>query len=86
MQMAFDTLELEIQENGIAILTINRPDAMNAINAQMMDDYNKAMDLLNDSFDTRVVIVTGADQISGKHIFSAGILGIKTSMVAPCVS
>jgi len=71
--MEFETLLLEERDDGIAILTLNRPDKLNAINIQMTEDFNSAMDYLNHAFDTRVVIVTGADRPDGRPIFSAGL-------------
>ncbi|GAH55459.1 unnamed protein product, partial [marine sediment metagenome] len=33
--MNFETIKFELQEDGIGILTLNRPDNLNAINFQM---------------------------------------------------
>lgn len=71
--MEFETLLLDEREDGIAILTLNRPDKLNAINIQMINDFNNAMDYLNHAFDTRVVIITGADRTDGRPTFSAGL-------------
>ena len=40
----FQTIKLEI-EDGIAILTLNRPDKMNSFTAQMMLDMIAAFDI-----------------------------------------
>jgi enoyl-CoA hydratase/carnithine racemase len=71
--MDFKTLSLEERDDGIAVLTLNRPEKVNAINVQMIEDFNAAMDRLYHAFDTRVVILTGANRKDGKPAFSAGL-------------
>ncbi len=71
--MDFKTLTLEERDDGIAVLTLNRPEKVNAINVQMVEDFNAAMDHLSHAFDTRVVILTGANRNDGKPAFSAGL-------------
>jgi enoyl-CoA hydratase/carnithine racemase len=40
----FETLKFEERENGIAILTLNRPDNLNAISIQLLEDFNAVLD------------------------------------------
>jgi enoyl-CoA hydratase/carnithine racemase len=56
---AFETLLYSV-EDGIATLTLNRPEKMNAFTAQMRDDLVAAFDLTDADDAVRVVIVTGA--------------------------
>lgn len=62
-----NTLLMEV-ENGIAIVTINRPKAMNAINAEMLEEMNVLFQEISDRKDIKVVILTGA----GGKAFVAG--------------
>ena len=55
----FETILLDA-EDGIATLTLNRPDKLNAFTGQMMVDMIKAFDLTDADDDVRAVIVTGA--------------------------
>ncbi len=55
----FETITLEV-ENGIATLTLNRPDKLNAFNTTMMKELIAAFDATDANDDVRVVIVTGA--------------------------
>jgi enoyl-CoA hydratase/carnithine racemase len=71
--MDFKTITLEERDDGIAVLTLNRPEKVNACNVQMIDDFNAAMDHLYHAFDTRVVILTGANRPDGSPAFSAGL-------------
>jgi enoyl-CoA hydratase len=71
--MDFTTIALEMREDGIAILTLSRPAVVNAINIQMIEEFNAAMDQLRRAFDTRVLLITGADRLYGRPAFSAGL-------------
>lgn len=55
----YETIKLDI-EDGIATLTLNRPDRMNAFTGQMAMDMIAAFDETDANDDVRVVIVTGA--------------------------
>ncbi|HET8707279.1 MAG TPA: crotonase/enoyl-CoA hydratase family protein [Pseudomonadales bacterium] len=48
------------KENGVMIVTINRPEAKNAINKQVAEGISAAMDELDSSPDLQVAILTGA--------------------------
>ena len=54
-----ETVLYEKQEN-VAIITLNRPDAMNAINRQLRGDLGKAITLFDEDKDAFVAIITGA--------------------------
>ena len=64
---SFSTLTLAIDQ-GIAELSLNRPDKSNAMNDAMWQDIRQAFDWLDATPETRVVILGG----SGKN-FCAGI-------------
>jgi enoyl-CoA hydratase/carnithine racemase len=55
----FETLLYSV-EDGIATITLNRPDKLNAFNSRMMQDMIAAFDATDADDDVRVVIVTGA--------------------------
>src|SRR5204863_5676885 len=55
----FETITLAV-EDGIALLTLNRPDKLNAFNTQMMKDMIAAFDATDADDSVRAVIVTGA--------------------------
>jgi methylglutaconyl-CoA hydratase len=56
--MAFNTLQLAL-DNGVATLTLNRPEKRNAISYQLIDELFAALDELAAS-DAQVLIITGA--------------------------
>ncbi len=55
----FHTLQLE-QSDGIATLTLNRPEKLNAFNTQMRDELLAAIDHTDADDSVRAVIITGA--------------------------
>ncbi len=59
------TLRLETNNAypEIGLLTLNRPDKLNAINNEMIDDFRICLDLLRLSFDCRVVIIRGEGRL-----------------------
>ena len=69
----FDTL-LYAVDDGIATLTLNRPEKMNAFTAQMRDDLVAAFDATDADDTVRVVIITGAGRAfcAGADLSSGG--------------
>lgn len=55
-------------DNGIFTITINRPDKLNALNAQVFTDLDHAIDEVYNNSDIKTVIITGA----GAKAFVAG--------------
>lgn len=64
--MAYETLITET-EGHVATITLNRPDAMNAFNNQLMDELTKALDIFETDPDIGAIIITGS-----KKAFAAG--------------
>ncbi len=63
----FETLLLEVT-NQVAVITINRPEKRNTLNATVRRELLQALDQLRADDDARVVIITGA----GDKAFIAG--------------
>ncbi|MEQ8556824.1 MAG: crotonase/enoyl-CoA hydratase family protein [Henriciella sp.] len=63
----FEQIKLE-KENGIAVLTLHRPEKMNAFTGKMMQEMIAAFDETDKDDDVKVVIVTG----DGERAFCAG--------------
>jgi enoyl-CoA hydratase/carnithine racemase len=58
----------EKRDGGVAWMTLNRPDVLNAINMRMRDELWELMHAVRDDPDVRVVVFKGA----GDRAFSAG--------------
>src|SRR5213595_3883947 len=65
--MAYETLLYE-QRERIAYVTINRPDKLNALNRQVIEELSTCFEAIEGSDDVHVVILTGA----GEKSFVAG--------------
>ncbi|KKM13394.1 hypothetical protein LCGC14_1716710, partial [marine sediment metagenome] len=63
----FDTL-LYDKQDGIAWVTLNRPQALNAINMRMRDELWGVVQAVRDDPEVQIVIFRGA----GERAFSAG--------------
>lgn len=63
----YNTLLTEV-ENGVFIITINRPDKMNALNKDVIEDLGKALDEVYNNDEIKSAIITGA----GQKAFVAG--------------
>ena len=66
MDSDWDTVSLDI-DGGIATLTVDRPDSLNALNTETMDALEEAIAAAEDA-DVQVVVLTGA----GDKAFIAG--------------
>lgn len=63
----FTTLHTELQD-GIYIITINRPEKLNALNKDVFTDIEKAVQTIQTDPNIKAAIITG----SGKKAFAAG--------------
>ena len=65
--MEYKTIKFELRENGIGILTLNRPEKLNAISFQMEEELHQVLDQLMVNLNCRVLIFRGEGRA-----FSAG--------------
>jgi enoyl-CoA hydratase len=64
----FQFLQFDHRAGGVLVITLSRPEVMNATNARLHWELTKIWGVINDDSQTRVAIVTGA----GDRAFSAG--------------
>jgi enoyl-CoA hydratase/carnithine racemase len=62
------TVIYEKCDGGVVVLTLNRPNALNAFNVQMRDEIHEALTAVRDDDDVRGLLVQGA----GERAFCAG--------------
>ena len=65
--MDYNSIKLEIREDKIAIITLNRPEKKNALSIQMRTEISHCLKKLDASPDVGAAIITGAGSV-----FSAG--------------
>ncbi len=58
--MTYDTMVFEETEPGIGLLTLNRPERLNAMSIEMVDELHDLFRKLDGEPDIRVLIITGA--------------------------
>ncbi|MEO0816038.1 MAG: enoyl-CoA hydratase [Pseudomonadota bacterium] len=58
--MTFETIRVEREDGAIAVVQLNREDALNAFNTQLMNELTVALDDLDGDPGVRCVIITGA--------------------------
>ena len=63
----FESIAVEI-DGAVAVVTLNRPSVLNALNAQLLTELSQALSDLETDENVRVVIITG----SGTKAFAAG--------------
>lgn len=68
MSLSFETLLLDVDDSGVCLLTVNRPEKMNALNNQVFEELDAALDHIKANSDIKGLIVTGA----GEKAFVAG--------------
>lgn len=69
--MSYETIKIDMDERGVATLTLNQPDKHNALSAVMIAELSQAVVDLGKDEKVRVVILTGA----GKSFCAGGDLG-----------
>ncbi|MBV9996908.1 MAG: enoyl-CoA hydratase [Caulobacteraceae bacterium] len=59
--MAYETLIVEAHE-AVTLIRLNRPDALNALSGQLMDELTAALDVAEADAGVRAIVVTGSDR------------------------
>lgn len=62
-------IDLQVDE-GVALLTINRPEALNAMNGPLLEELREAVDRVESDGEARVLVITGSGRafIAGADI------------------
>ncbi len=68
MSSDFEMLILEVEDSRIATISINRPKQLNALNNQVFEELDSALDQIEKDESIRALIITG----SGEKAFVAG--------------
>lgn len=60
MLTSTSTLAVDYEENGVAVVTLNRPERLNAVSPEMHHELQELFGQVDSDDDTRVVVITGA--------------------------
>ncbi|MEM9794599.1 MAG: enoyl-CoA hydratase-related protein, partial [Pseudomonadota bacterium] len=59
--MGYETVCVEIEEH-VGTIRLDRPDALNALNAQLLEELGKALQSMDRNDKVRVIILTGSEK------------------------
>jgi enoyl-CoA hydratase len=59
--MAYETIIIDLEDH-IAKITLNRPDALNALNAQLLTELADAMSSAQSNDKVRCIVLTGSEK------------------------
>jgi enoyl-CoA hydratase/carnithine racemase len=68
MRSKYETLHVAIDDQGVALLTLDRPEVLNAMSRGLIDDLLTALDDIDKNTTACVLLITGA----GDRAFSVG--------------
>ncbi|MEM1351496.1 MAG: enoyl-CoA hydratase [Pseudomonadota bacterium] len=59
--MAYETIMVDVEDH-VALITLNRPDALNALNDELMSELADALRAAQDNEKVRCIIITGSEK------------------------
>lgn len=59
--MAYETLIVEVEDH-VGLIRLNRPEALNALNSQMLQELAAAVQSMQENDSVRVIVLTGSDK------------------------
>jgi len=68
----YETIRYETIEDHVVLITLNRPERLNALNRTLFEELGDAIQRIEEDDDVRVFMVTGAPRPDGRPVFSAG--------------
>ncbi|MEA1958465.1 MAG: enoyl-CoA hydratase/isomerase family protein [Chloroflexota bacterium] len=69
--MSYETIKFD-KEDGFAVITLNRPESLNALNVQMWKDLDDAIAEVDSDDSIKSFIFTGSPRPDGRPCFCAG--------------
>jgi enoyl-CoA hydratase len=60
--MSYETLIVETPAEGVTLIRLNRPAALNALNTQLLGELSAALDAAEADEAVRCVVLTGSDR------------------------
>jgi len=66
--MDYKNILFEVKDDGVGLLTVNRPKSLNALNPETLDEISDVIDRIEKEQNVKVLVITGA----GEKAFIAG--------------
>ena len=58
----FETLEVSVNNDGVAKILLNRPDKMNAMNMKLWEELKESFDVVNNDSTVRCIILSSTSK------------------------
>ena len=71
--MDFEHIRWSTPEQGIAVVTLSRPERLNTLTSPLFDELETALDRIERDDSIRAWVLTGAPRPDGRPCFSAGV-------------
>ncbi len=71
--MSESPILFEKRDDGIAVVTLNRPEKLNSLTGPLLDALDAAVDRVANDPEIRVFLIRGAPRPDGRPCFSAGV-------------
>lgn len=74
--MAFETINVEVEDH-VALIKLNRPDALNALNTQLLRELCQALEDADKNDKARCIVITGSEKAfaAGADIKEMSVMG-----------
>lgn len=82
MVKEYETLKLEMGDNGVAVMTLTRPKSLNSVTEQLCHDIPDACKTVKENESMRVLMITG----TGAGFCSGGDISVLAAMDSPAKS
>ncbi|MDP6346803.1 MAG: enoyl-CoA hydratase/isomerase family protein [Dehalococcoidia bacterium] len=70
--MGYENLTFKKLDGGVALITLNRPQRLNALSNQLQEELWSVLDEVEKDDEVRALVFTGAPRPDGRPCFSAG--------------
>ena len=71
--MKFESIQFTKPEDGIGLVTLDRPHRLNTLTGPLLDEVDAAVGMAEADDDVRVLVLTGSPRPDGRPCFSAGV-------------
>ena len=61
-EQTFETVLVEVTDKGVGLVTLNRPDALNALNSQLVSELARALEALDADARVGCIVITGSEK------------------------
>ena len=59
MNHSYENLQLDFPEEGVAKITLARPESLNALTYELVKELHEVLDQVDQDHDVRAIIITG---------------------------